>query len=336
MPLTNRRVVLASRPKGGPVSSDFAVEEEALGELADGHVRVGVEHLSIDAFIQTMLEDEAYHGSIPIGGTIAAFGVGRVLESQVDDFAAGDAVKGMLSAQTIATAPAGMLTKVDAERAPLTSYLGALGLTSGVTAYVGVRDVAQVVVGETFVVSGAAGGVGSFAGQIARIEGARVIGIAGGAKKVEHLTQDLGFDAAIDYKNEDVDARLRELAPDGIDVFFDNVGGEILDVVLDQIRMRGRVVVCGAISQYLDGDLVQGVRGPALYLRLAERNARMEGFAINNCPERWEEAEAALANWLARGEIQQHEHIEQGLENFGATLGMLFTGGHMGKLLLAP
>jgi NADPH-dependent curcumin reductase CurA len=147
--------------------------------------------------------------------------------------------------------------------------------------------------------------------------------------------KDLGFDAAIDYKSEDVAARLRELAPDGIDVFFDNVGGELLDVVLDQIRSGARIVVCGAISQY-QGDVSRGVSGPSLYLRLAERDARMEGFAINNRPERYEAAEAALAGWLARGDIQLHEHVEHGLERFGETLGMLFTGGHTGKLLLVP
>jgi NADPH-dependent curcumin reductase CurA len=332
---SNRKVVLARRPNGLPVPSDFRVEQEDVGELPGGCVRVGVEHLSIDAFIRTILEESSYHPSIALGETVTAFGVGRVLESEAPELAVGDAVVGALLAQTLATVPARMLRKVDAEQAPLSAYLGALGLTSGVTAYVGVRHVGQVKPGETFVVSGAAGGVGSLAGQIARIDGARVIGIAGGAEKVEHLTKDLGFDAAIDYKREDVDARLRELAPEGIDVFFDNVGGEILDVVLDQIRSGARIVICGAISQY-QGEVSRGVRGPSLYLRLAERNARMEGFAINTCPERYAEAEEALAGWLARGEIQLHEHVEHGIERFGAALGMLFTGGHMGKLLLAP
>ena len=331
----NRKVVLARRPKGLPAPSDFRVEEEVVAELPAGHVRVGVERLSIDAFIRTVLEESSYHPSVAIGETITAFGVGHVLESNVPELAPGDAVRGPLLAQTLATVRARMLEKVDTERAPLTAYLGALGLTSGVTAYVGVRHVGAVKPGDTFVVSGAAGGVGSLAGQIARIDGARVIGIAGGARKVEHLVKDLGFDAAIDYKREDVAARLRELAPEGIDVFFDNVGGEILDVVLDQIRSGARIVICGAISQY-QGDFSRGVSGPSLYLRLAERNARMEGFAINSCPERYEEAEAALAGWLARGDIQLREHVEQGIERFGEALGMLFTGGHVGKLLLTP
>lgn len=331
----NRKVVLARRPNGLPSPSDFRVEEEAVGELPAGCVRVVVEHLSIDAFIRTILEESSYHPSVDIGGTITAFGVGHVLESNAPEFAPGDAVRGPLFAQILATLPASMLEKVDTERAPLLAYLGVLGLTSGVTAYVGVRHVGAVKPGETFVVSGAAGAVGSLAGQIARIDGARVIGIAGGARKVEHLTKDLGFDAAIDYKREDVAARLRELAPEGIDVFFDNVGGEVLDVALDQIRSGARIVICGAISQYQD-DVSRGVSGPSLYLRLAERNARMEGFAINACPERYAEAEAALADWLARGDIQLREHVERGLERFGETLGMLFTGGHVGKLLLAP
>jgi len=331
---TNRRVVLARRPEGLPTGADFRLEEEAVEALADGHVRVAVEHLSVDAFIRTILEESSYHPSVPIGQTVTAFGVGRVVESRAPELASGDAVRGPLLAQTLATLPARRLERVDAGQVPLTAYLGVLGLTAGVTAYVGVRDVGAVKPGETFVVSGAAGGVGSVAGQIARIDGARVIGIAGGAHKVRHLVEELGFDAAIDYKQEDVDSRLRELAPEGVDVFFDNVGGEILDVVLDQIRTGARVVICGAISQY-QGDLSGRVRGPARYLRLAERNARMEGFAINACPGRWAEAGAALTDWLARGEIRQHEHVESGIERFGETLGMLFSGDHLGKLLLA-
>jgi NADPH-dependent curcumin reductase CurA len=332
---SNRKVVLARRPAGLPTADDFRVEEEPLGALREGQVRVEVALLSIDAFLRTILEESSYHPSVPVGGTITPFGVGRVVESAAPGFREGDAVRGLLMAQTTATVPAAMLEKVDEERAPLSAWLGVLGLTSGVTAYVGVRDVGLVKPGETFVVSGAAGGVGSVAGQIARIDGARVIGIAGSAAKGEHLVKDLGFHAAIDYRREDVAERLRALAPEGVDVFFDNVGGEILDVVLDQIRPGARVVVCGAISQY-QGDVSSGVRGPSLYLRLAERNARMEGFAINNCPERVGEAEEALAGWLASGEIALHEHVERGLDRFGEVLGMLFSGGHTGKLLLAP
>jgi hypothetical protein len=185
--------------------------------------------------------------------------------------------------------------------------------------------------GETFVVSAAAGAVGSLAGQIAKLEGARVIGIAGGASKLRYLVDELGFDAAIDYKSENVATRLRQLAPDGVDVYFDNVGGELLDVVLDQLRTRARVVICGAISQYQNMDRV---RGPSLYLRLAERHARMEGFAVTHFAPQFGEAEAALAGWLAAGKIGLREHVERGIERFPETLAKLFDGGHIGKLLL--
>jgi len=331
---TNRKVVLAHRPNGIPDPSCFRVEQESLSPLEDAQVRIDVSHLSIDAFIRTSLEEVAYHQPVPIGGTITALGVGRVRESRSDRFAPGDAVMAPLGAQTIATLPDIMVQPIDEKRAPITAYLGVLGMTAGLTAYFGIREVGNVQSGETVVVSAAAGAVGSLAGQIARIDGAHVIGIAGGADKCRYLTKELGFDAAVDYKGEDVDARLRELAPEGIDVYFDNVGGPMLDVILDQIREQARVVICGAISQY-HGDMSQGVRGPNLYLRLAERHARMEGFAVSHFGAQFGPAQSQLADWLAEGALKLPEHIENGIENFGATLQLLFEGGHTGKLMLA-
>jgi NADPH-dependent curcumin reductase CurA len=330
----NRKVVLAERPKGVPVPSCFRVEEEELSARGAGQVRVDVSHLSIDAFIRTTLEEVAYHTPIPISGTIMALGVGRVRESQSDRFKSGDAVMAPLGAQTVATLPEFMLQSIDEKRAPMTASLGVLGMTTGLTAYFGIREVGQVQAGDTVVVSAAAGAVGSLAGQIARLDGGRVIGIAGGPDKCAYLTGAQGFDAAVDYKNEDVDARLREVAPDGIDVYFDNVGGEMLDVVLDQIREQARIVICGAISQY-HGDMSKGVRGPSLYLRLAERHARMEGYAVNHFEAQYGPAEAQLAEWLAADALQLREHVVHGIENFGAALQMLFEGGNTGKLLLA-
>jgi NADPH-dependent curcumin reductase CurA len=239
-----------------------------------------------------------------------------------------------LGAQTIATLPEIMVQPIDEKRAPITAYLGVLGMTAGLTAYFGIREVGNVQSGETVVVSAAAGAVGSLAGQIAKIDGAHVIGIAGGADKCRYLTKELGFDGAVDYKGEDVDARLRELAPEGIDVYFDNVGGPMLDVILDQIREQARVVICGAISQY-HGDMSQGVRGPKLYLRLAERHARMEGFAVSHFGAQFGPAQSQLADWLTEGALKLPEHVENGIENFGATLQLLFEGGHTGKLMLA-
>jgi hypothetical protein len=324
-------MVLANRPDGVPSASDFRLEEQEVQAIGAGEVLVEVSHLSIDPFIRTSLYEDSYHPSVPIGGTVTALGVGRIVESQSPGLSAGDGVFAPLGIQTVAKLPAGICKKLDEKQAPLTAYLGALGLTAGLTSYFGIREVGAVRAGETVVVSGAAGAVGSIAAQIAKIEGARVIGIAGGPQKVSYLVDDLGVDACVDYKNEDVDARLRELAPEGIDVYFDNVGGEILDVVLDQIRERARIVICGAISQY--GNM-EDVRGPRLYLRLAERHARMEGFAVTHFGERFDEAEGELARWYQQGRLNVREHVVQGVENFPEALTTLFSGGHIGKLLL--
>ena len=329
---TNRKVVLVNRPKGTPADTDFAVVDEAVEAPTPGHVLVQVDVLGIDAFIRTVLDEGAYHGTASLGSAVVALGVGRVIESNAEGLEPGDHVFGPLGAQTIATLPAAALRKLDVTSVTPTTYLGGLGLTTGMTAYFGIFAVGAVNAGDTVVVSGAAGAVGSMAGQLARLAGStRVIGIAGGPQKVAYLTGKLGFDAGIDYKNEDVAARLRELAPDGIHVFYDNVGGEILDAVLMQIVEGSRVVICGAISQYQHMD---DVRGPRNYLKLAERHARMEGFAVTHFHAQFPEAEAALAGWLESGELVMPEHYETGVENFPATLRLLLSGGHQGKLLL--
>jgi NADPH-dependent curcumin reductase len=329
---TNRRIVLASRPVGSFQTTDLTIDTQTFDGPDTGNVIVQVDTLSIDAFIRTVLDDGSYHQSVPIGGLITALGVGTVIDSADESLQPGDHVFGPLCAQTYAHFPAGMLRKLDTHTVPATAYLGALGMTTGLTAYFGIFEVGAVKAGDTVVVSGAAGAVGSMAGQLARIAGAgRVIGIAGGPHKAAFLVDQLGFDAAIDYKNEDVAARLKELAPDGVDVFYDNVGGEILDAVLFQIRERGRVVICGAISQY---ERMDRVAGPSNYLKLAERHARMEGFAVFHFSDRYGEAETALAGWLAEGRLRVHEHVLHGIDNFPVALSTLFTGGHEGKLLL--
>lgn len=328
-----RRVVLARRPDG-PVTRDcFAIEDTPLDAPQDGQVLVQAECLSIDAFIRTVLYESAYHAPVPIGGTLTALGVGRVIESRSPDLAAGDGVFGPIGAQTHVVAPTLMLRKVDEERAPLRAWIGALGLTTGLTAYFGIRAVGSVAPGDTVLVSAAAGAVGSIAAQIARLDGGRVFGIAGGAEKCAHLTDELGLDGAVDYKAGDVEAQLRALAPDGIDVYFDNVGGELLDVVLDQIRPGARVVICGAISQY---DHMEHVRGPSLYLRLAERHARMEGFAVNHFESRYDEAERQLAEWLSAGQLRMPEHVMHGIDQFPDALLAMFSGANIGKIIVEP
>jgi NADPH-dependent curcumin reductase CurA len=327
----NRKVVLRHRPDGLPKLSDFGVDEEPVADPAPGLVVVEVEHLSIDPFLRAALNEGSAHPAVPIGGLLPALGVGRVTASAVPELKVGDPVFGTTLAQTFATLPPMMIEKADLSNVPLTAYLGTLGGTGGLTSYFGIRDVGAVQAGETVVISAAAGAVGSIAGQIARIDGARVIGIAGGPEKVRYVVDELGFDACIDYKGENLDARLRELAPDGIDVFFDNVGGEILDVALDNIRTGARVVLCGAISQF---NHMEQVVGPSLYLRLAERNSRMAGFTVTHYLARFPEARAQLRSWLASGELRLREHVEEGIENLGATLLKLFDGSHTGKLLL--
>lgn len=328
---TNTRVTLAHRPVGEATPDCFALEVDQLDELDDGQVRVAVQYVSVDAGTRTMLRGEGFHRQVGLGETILAGGVGRVVESTVEGWDVGQAVRGGLGVQTLATVRPEHLQKIDDSLGPLSNHLGALGPSTGVTAWIGIRRVAKPKPGDTFVVSAAAGAVGSIAGQIAKRDGARVIGIAGGPTKVQYLTDELGFDAAIDYKNDDVNARLRELAPDGVDVFFDNVGGPILDAVLDNLAMRAKVVICGAISQYDDMD---NVTGPSMYLRLAERQSTMEGYAYFHFPESIAPATTELASWLTDGTLRCSEEILDGIERYPEALQFMFNGGNTGKLLV--
>ncbi len=332
MTSTNTKVVLVQRPTDTAGPECFAIEQEEIQDLQPGQVRVAVEYVSVDAGTRTMLYGEGFHHQVGVGNTILAGGVGRVVASRADGVAVGQAVAGGLGVQTLATVPVDQIQVLPHdEEVPLSAYLGALGPSTGITAWIGIRRVAKPSPGETFVVSAAAGAVGSIAGQIARRDGARVIGIAGGARKTRYLLDDLGFDAAIDYKNEDVGARLQALAPEGVDVFFDNVGGPVLDAVLDKIAMRGRVIICGAVSQY---DHMDQVTGPAMYLRLAERQATMEGFAYFHFPESFEAAASDLREWLLDGSLQMAEEVLEGIERYPEALQFMFSGGNVGKLLV--
>lgn len=327
----NVRVTLARRPVGDATPDCFAIETEKLAPLEPGELRVAVEYISVDAGTRTMLRGEGFHQPVDIGQTIRAGAVGRIVESSADGWVIGQAVRGGLGAQTLATVNTKLLERVDDSVAPLRAYLGALGGSTGVAAWIGVRRVAKPQPGDVFVVSAAAGAVGSIAGQIAKRDGARVIGVAGGPKKTAFLTEELGFDDAIDYKHEDVTERLRVLAPEGVDIFYDNVGGPILDATLDHLAMRARVVICGAVSQYNDMD---NVTGPSMYLRLAERQATMEGFAYFHFPESIAEASAELAGWLNDGSLIMPEEILVGIERYAEALEFMFAGGNIGKLLV--
>ena len=329
--MLNTRVVLLRHPADRATPDHFAIETEELGPLEPGEVRVAVEYISIDAGARTMLQGEGFHRQAILGDTVPSHGVGRIAESADDAWSVGQAVRGRFGSQSVSTLSGSKIEAIDDSFGPISMHLGVLSGSTGVTAWIGMREVAKPAPGDVFVVSAAAGAVGSIVGQIAKKEGARVIGIAGGPDKCRYLTNDLGFDEAIDYKNSDVTARLRELAPDGVNGFFDNVGGPILDAVLDNLAMHARVTICGAISQY---DNMDSVTGPSMYLRLAERQSRMEGFAYFHFADRIPAAMEELSAWVADGSISLNETVLDGIERFPEALEVMFTGGNTGKLLV--
>jgi hypothetical protein len=254
--------------------------------------------------------------------------VGRVITSNDPTIAVGDHVVGSLGVQEYAVAKGKGLTKVDPGLVPLPVYLGTLGMP-GMTAYFGLLEVGRPKPGDTVVVSGAAGAVGQVVGQIAKIKGCRVVGIAGGQEKCDYL-RSLGFDAAIDYKHEDVKAALRQHCPKGVDVYFDNVGGDILDAVLTQLAMHARIVICGAISQYNEAKM----RGPSNYMSLLVNRASMKGMVVFDYAGRYKEAAREMAGWMAAGQLKTREDVVEGLANFPETLQKLFKGENTGKLVL--
>jgi NADPH-dependent curcumin reductase CurA len=274
----------------------------------------------------------SYVPPVEIGEVMRAAGIGRVIDSLHPDYAVGEEVYGVFGVQRYAVSDGKGVTRVDTNLAPAPVHLGVLGI-SGLTAYFGLLDVGRPEPGQTVVVSGAAGSVGSIAGQIARIKGCRAIGIAGGRQKCAWLTDELGFDAAIDYKGEDVRARLRELAPERVDVFFDNVGGEVLEGVLSRLARGARVVLSGAISSY---NAAGPPSGPANYMQLLVARASMTGFVIFDYTDRYAEGFSQLSEWLGSGELHSREDVVSGdVHQFPNALARLFEGGNTGKLVLA-
>jgi NADPH-dependent curcumin reductase len=318
-----------------PVIDDFGFETASIGNVAPGHVVVKVDTLSMDAWIRTTLNDAGMHETADVGTTIPALGVGQIVESNSEKLSVGDWVYGMLSAQTNALLPDAALTRLDLQSGlQPRDFVGPLGMTTGLTAWVGLIAVADVQHGDVVLVSGAAGAVGSVVIQLAKARGAFVIGIAGGPEKCRYLTETIGADAAIDYKAGDVAGQLAKVAPNGINVFFDNVGGELLDVALDNLAPAGaRIAICGAISQYAD---LNDVRGPKLYLRLAERNAMMKGFVVSHYASQYPAARKEISALMLDGKLKLPEHIIEGIDRFPDALFMLFSGGHTGNLLLCP
>jgi len=302
-----------------------------VGEPGDGEVLVKNAYVSLDPAMRGWMNDaRSYIPPVGIGEVMRAFAVGEVIASKDPDVPVGSHVGGLLGVQEYAIANGKGVFKVDPSLAPLPVYLGTLGMP-GVTAYFGLLDIGKPKAGETVVVSGAAGAVGGLVGQIAKIKGCHVVGIAGGPEKCGHLLEDLGFDATIDYKAGNLDAELSEHCERGIDIYFDNVGGEILDSALAHLARKARVVICGAISQYNNTTALQG---PANYLSLLVNNASMTGFTMSDYLSRYGEAVQQLGSWLASGELVSREDVAEGLENFPDTLLRLFAGENRGKLVL--
>jgi len=333
MTTPNRQVVLRNRPTANVDAETCAVVTTEVPDLLDGQALVKVTHLSIDPTIRTWMDDApGYLPPIGIDEVIRSGGGGVVVESRSARYEVGDLVTGMVGWQEYVVADEGMGAMAKAPGGiDLPVSLNVLGIT-GMTAYFGLLDVGRLKEGDTVVVSGAAGATGSSVGQIARIKGAgKVVGIAGGPEKCAKLVDELGFDAAIDYREGNVSRRLRELCPKGIDLYFDNVGGVILDAALANLAMRGRVVLCGAIAGYNDKSAAPG---PANLTSLIIRRGSMEGFIILDYLGRWPEAQAEMAGWLAEGRLSHAEHIVDGLENAPDALNLLFTGGNTGKVLV--
>jgi len=333
---TNRRVLLASRPVGLPTPANWQIADAPMPALPPGGVLVKNLMLSLDPAMRGwMNEGRSYIEAVGIGDVMRAGGVGRIISSDTSAFAVGDHVTGMLGVQQFcaieakALAPTG-LSPIDLGMAPLPKWLNALGMP-GMTAYFGLLDVGQPKPGETVVVSGAAGAVGQTVGQVAKIKGCRVVGIAGGAAKCEFVVKELGFDACIDYKAGSVRDGLKAHCPKGVDVYFDNVGGDILDTVLTRINMKARIVICGAISQY---NATAPVKGPSNYLSLLVNRARMEGIVVFDYAKRYPEAVREIAGWMAQGKFTSREDIVEGIDQFPETLLKLFSGENFGKLVL--
>lgn len=331
--MQNQQIRLAARPNGLPQPTDWTKTIEEVPQLEADDVLIKVIYLSLDPAMRGWMNvGKSYIRPVEIGEIMRAGGLGRVMASENPQYKEGDLVVGTFGIQEYFVAKAGKhLTKIDPAIAPLSNWLNALGMT-GMTAYFGLFDVCLPKPGDVVVVSGGAGAVGSLVGQMAKIHGCRVVGIAGGADKVAHMTEKLGFDDAIDYRLGNLRTALRRACPEGIDVYFDNVGGETLDICLSMLRFKARIAICGAISQY---NNTEGVAGPKNYLSLLVNRARMEGFVVFDYAPRYGEAVARMAQWIAEGKLISTEHIVSGtIDDFHPTLLTLFQGDKIGKLIL--
>ena len=327
----NRQWLINDNPRGRALAlSDFKAHTALLSPLKEGEIRIQTQWLGFDPSQKGQLENVAgYASGNDVGNVMPARGIGEVVESKAPEVAVGSKVMGPLGWQEFATLPARQVEELP-DDALLTAHLGPLGGT-GLTAYFGLLRIGQPEPGDRVVVTGAAGAVGSIVGQIAKLMGCYTVGVAGGPAKCQWLMDEVGYDAAIDYKNEQPKARLKELVPQGINVFFDNVGGPVLNDALARIATHARIVICGGISRYQQETLPAG---PANYFNMVFRQARMEGFLLTAYQAEFDMARERLAGWLQDGHIVYKEDIQQGFDNIPHTLMRLFTGENFGKQLL--
>jgi len=330
MTLINHKFTLAARPVGVPKHTDWTRAEEPVRELTEGELLVKVLYISLDPAMRGwMNEKKSYIAPVAIGEVMRALGAGQVIASRNTRFQVGQFVSGRCGVQEYVISQGDGLIALDIRIAPLPVFLSTLGMT-GMTAYFGLLDTGRPEPGDTVVVSAAAGAVGGVVGQIAKIKGCRTVGIAGGETKCRYLREELGYDAAIDYKSGNVAHALRETCPSGINVYFDNVGGEILEAALANLARGARVVICGAISQY-NNTVTQGPRN---YMSLLVNRASMKGMLAFDYVDRFGEAVREMAGWMKEGKLKSREDIVEGLETFPESFLKLFSGENVGKLLL--
>jgi NADPH:quinone reductase len=330
--MTYRRIVLASRPTGFPVDANFRLEEVTLPELKPGEFLVRNHYVSVDPYQRGRMNDvRSYTAPVAIGEVMTAGAAGHVEQSKNDRFAVGDVVQGQFGWQEMAVTDGAGVRKVDESLAPLSASLGVLGMP-GLTAYFGLLDVCHPKAGETVLVPGAAGAVGTVVGQIAKIKGCYAAGIAGSDDKVNYLINELGFDAAYNYKAPGKPSeKLREVCPKGIDVYFDNVGGAITDAALLQLNLYGRVAICGLISQY---NNTAPEMGPRLLGSLIVTRSRIQGLLVSDYASRFHEGLKDLSQWLREGKLKYHEQIENGIENTPRAFMDMLQGKNIGKMLV--
>jgi len=330
MSVSNRQIVLRQRPRGlvGATDTEFITTEAP--SVADGEALLRTTYIGLDAAVRTWLNDQpGYLPPVALGEVIRSAGIGEVVESRCSAYRVGDIVTTLTGFQEYAIICDDVFSTLISGETDQVAIMSIYG-SSGSTAYFGMTDIGRPQPGETVVVSAAAGATGSIAGQIAKIAGARVIGIAGGPKKCRVVVEDFGFDACIDYKNEDLPAALKTHCPKGVNVYFDNVGGPILDAVLGRLAPRARVALCGVISSYLTGEHP----GPANYVNLLAKTASMQGFNALDMWDRFDEAYAALRRWEHEGALRHRETILVGLDSCVDALNGLFTGANIGKMLV--